>query len=420
VSTSTIPATIPAPGEATRKLIDSGRRCFLPNYKPRDVVLDHGRGARVWDTDGNEYIDLGAGISVSSLGHQEPELVSALVDQAHRLWHTSNIYFNEPSVRLAEELVEATFAERVFFCNSGGEANEAAIKLARKYASLHFPPDKREIVTFAGSFHGRTLATVTATAQPKYHEGFEPLPGGFRYCAFNDREALAATVSERTCAVLVEPVQGEGGVTPVDDGFLADLREVCDRHQALLMLDEIQSGLTRTGRLFAHQWEPGVVPDVMTVAKALAGGIPIGAMLVGEKAQEALQVGSHGSTFGGNPVAAAVARVALRKYRDPELQANVLRQGQRLRAFLEETGERNGLFARVRGRGLMLGAVLSEDHAGRANEIGEHCRGAGVLVLQAGPDVLRFLPPLNISDEELDAGIARLDAAFASLAERGG
>ena len=396
----------------TEALAAAGRRRYVPNYAPAEVVLDRGEGARVWDTDGNEYVDLGTGISVTSLGHGDPELARALSEQAGRLWHTSNLYFVEPAVRLAEELCEASFADRVFFCNSGAEANEAAIKLARKYASLRHGPEKREIVTFRNGFHGRTLATVTATAQPKYQEGFGPLPGGFRYCDYNDPAALDDAVGDRTCAVLVEPIQGEGGVIPAGSGFLRALAERCRDHDALLMLDEIQTGLGRTGRLFAYQWEEGLVPDVATLAKALGGGLPIGAMLVGPRAAETFQPGSHGSTFGGNPIAAAVARVVLRRMRSAELLANVERQGERLRRRLAALHNTIGVIAEVRGRGLMLGAVLRDEWAGRAGALVEACRRHGVLVLQAGPDVLRFLPPLNVTDEELDDGMDRLEAAL--------
>ena len=403
----------------TAALVAAGQRRYVPNYAPAEVILDRGEGARVWDTDGNEYVDLGAGISVTSLGHGDPELAQALIDQAGRLWHTSNLYFAEPAVRLAEELCEASFADRVFFCNSGAEANEAAIKLARKHASLRHGPEKREIVTFHGGFHGRTLATVTATAQPKHQEGFGPLPGGFRYCGYNDPAALDEAIGDHTCAVLVEPIQGEGGVVPAEDGFLAAVAERCRAHGALLMLDEIQSGLGRTGRLFAYQWEGGLVPDVVTLAKALGGGLPIGAMLVGPRAAETFQPGSHGSTFGGNPVAAAVARVVLRRLRSAELLANVERQGERLRKRLVALHNEPGLIAEVRGRGLMLGAVLRDEWAGRAGELVETCRRHGVLVLQAGSDVLRFLPPLDITDEELDDGMDRLEAALADAASAG-
>ena len=405
--------------EKTAELVAAGQRRYVPNYAPKEMILDRGEGARVWDTDGNEYVDLGAGISVTSLGHGDPELARALSDQAGRIWHTSNLYFVEPAVRLAEELCEASFADRVFFCNSGAEANEVAIKLARKHASLRHGPEKREIVTFHNGFHGRTLATVTATAQPKYQEGFGPLPGGFRYCDYNDPAALDDAIGDRTCAVLVEPIQGEGGVIPAESGFLSALAERCRAHDALLMLDEIQSGLGRTGRLFAYQWEEGLAPDVATLAKALGGGLPIGAMLVGPRAAETFQPGSHGSTFGGNPIATAVARVVLRRMRSAELLANVERQGGRLRKRLAALHNRIGVIAEVRGRGLMLGAVLREEWAGRAGELGETCRRHGVLVLQAGPDVLRFLPPLNITDAELDDGMDRLEAALAEAAEAG-
>ena len=396
----------------TRELVATGQRRYVPNYAPKEMILDRGAGARMWDLDGNEYVDLGAGIGVTSLGHGDPELAQALTGQAGRLWHVSNLYFAEPAVRLAEELCEASFADRVFFCNSGAEANEAAIKLARKHASLRYGAEKREIVTFHGGFHGRTLATVTATAQPKYQDGFEPLPGGFRYCPYNDDAALDEAIGERTCAVLVEPIQGEGGVVPAEDGFLAAVAERCRTHDALLMFDEIQSGLARTGRLFAYQWEEGLLPDVVTIAKALGGGLPIGAMLVGAQAAETLGAGSHGSTFGGNPIAAAVARVVLRKLRSPELRANVERQGERLRKRLVALHNEIGIIAEVRGRGLMIGAVLRGGWAGRAGELGEACRRHGVLVLQAGPDVLRFLPPLNITDAELDDGMERFEAAM--------
>ena len=404
----------------TRELVATGQRRYVPNYAPKEMILDRGAGARMWDLDGNEYVDLGAGIGVTSLGHGDPELAQALTGQAGRLWHVSNLYFAEPAVRLAEELCEASFADRVFFCNSGAEANEAAIKLARKHASLRYGAEKREIVTFHGGFHGRTLATVTATAQPKYQDGFEPLPGGFRYCPYNDDAALDEAIGERTCAVLVEPIQGEGGVVPAEDGFLAAVAERCRTHDALLMFDEIQSGLARTGRLFAYQWEEGLLPDVVTIAKALGGGLPIGAMLVGAQAAETLGAGSHGSTFGGNPIAAAVARVVLRKLRSPELRANVERQGERLRKRLVALHNEIGIIAEVRGRGLMIGAVLRGGWAGRAGELGEACRRHGVLVLQAGPDVLRFLPPLNITDAELDDGMERFEAAMreAVAAER--
>jgi acetylornithine/N-succinyldiaminopimelate aminotransferase len=406
---------------ATPELLDLGKRYWLPVYRPRDVVLDRGAGARVWDREGRDYVDFGAGIAVNALGHCDPDLVAALTQQAGKLWHASNVFYTEPPLRLAEELVRAAgFAERVFLCNSGAEANEAAIKLVRKWAAANGrAPDRRVIVTFRGSFHGRTLAAVTATAQPKYQEGYEPLPGGFRYAAFNDAAGLAeAFAPGDVAAVLLEPVQGEGGVLPAAPGFLAHVRDLCDRHGALLVLDEIQCGMGRTGTLFAHT-QDGIEPDIVTLAKALGCGFPIGAMLAGPKVAEIMQFGAHGTTFGGNPMGAAVARVALRKLGSPEVLANVLRQSQALREGLAAIQADLNLFAEVRGRGLMLGAVLADAYKGRAGEILDHAAAHGLLLLQAGPDVLRFVPPLTIGDAEMTEGLHRLEAALRSFLDAG-
>ena len=403
--------------KSTDALVAAGVRTYVPNYAPKPVVFDRGEGSRLWDVDGREYIDLGTGISVNSFGHGRPELIEAVTSQAKRLMHASNLYYVESTVRLAEELVDATFAERVFFCNSGAEANEAAIKIVRRHASeAGRGPEEREIITFEGSFHGRTLATVTATAQPKYHEGFEPLPGGFTYCPFNDPEALEAAVSERTCAVMLEPVQGEGGVTPARQGFLRHVQDLCRRREALLVLDEIQSGMGRTGKLFAHEWEPGIEPDVVTMAKALAGGLPMGAVLVGARAAGALTVGTHGSTFGGNPVAAAAARVAVRLAGSADLLANVVRQGDAFRLFLNRINADLGLFRDVRGKGLIIGAELAEAHEGKAGALVDACADEGVIVLVAGPSVLRLLPPLNIGDADVSEAAARMERAFRAFA----
>lgn len=400
-------------------LLSLGKRYWLPVYRPRDVVLDHGKGARVWDTEGRDYLDFGAGIAVNALGHQDPDLVAALVAQAHKLWHASNVFYSEPPLRLAQELVEhAPFAERVFLCNSGAEANEAAIKLVRKWASTQGrPPEQRVIVTFKGSFHGRTLAAVTATAQPKYQEGYEPLPGGFRYVAFNDAAALEDAFAQGgVAAVMLEPVQGEGGVMPAEPGFLKTVRELCDAHDALMVLDEIQCGMGRTGMLFAHTHDH-VTPDIVTLAKALGGGFPIGAMLAGPKVADVMQFGAHGTTFGGNPMAAAVARVALAKLASPAVLLNVERQGNDIRAGLARINSEFPLFSEVRGRGLMIGAVLDAPYKGRAGEILDVAAAHGLLILQAGPDVLRIVPPLTITDEETAEGLARLRDALADFAE---
>ncbi|MDG2540127.1 acetylornithine transaminase [Dyella jiangningensis] len=405
---------------SAQSLIDLGKRYWLPVYRPRDVVLDHGKGSRVWDTEGREYIDLGAGIAVNALGHQDPDLLEALTTQAHKLWHTSNVFYSEPPLRLAEALVEASgFAQRVFLCNSGTEANEAAIKLVRKWAATQGRvADKRVIVTFRGSFHGRTLAAVTATAQPKYQEGYEPLPGGFRYLDFNDVAQLESAFAQGdVAAVMLEPVQGEGGVLPAAPGFLKRVRELCDQHDALLVLDEIQCGMGRTGTLFAHV-QDDVQPDIVTLAKALGCGFPIGAMLAGPKVAQTMQFGAHGTTFGGNPLAASVARVALRKLSSPELLANVARQSRALRDGLLRINTSLDLFDEVRGRGLMLGAVLKDAHKGKAGSILDFAAAHGLLVLQAGPDVLRFVPPLNLTDEDLAEGLARLEAALRAYLDR--
>jgi acetylornithine/N-succinyldiaminopimelate aminotransferase len=399
-------------------LTDLGKRYWLPVYKPRELVLDHGMGAYVWDTQGRDYVDFGAGIAVNALGHQDPDLLAALIGQAQKLWHSSNVFYTEPPLRLAEELVLASgFAERVFLCNSGAEANEAAIKLVRKWAASNGrPPERRTIITFKGSFHGRTLATVTATAQPKYQEGYEPLPAGFRYLDFNDAAALElAFATGDVAAVMLEPVQGEGGVLPAAPGFLKRVRELCDQHGALLVLDEFQCGMGRTGTLFAHT-QDGVAPDIVTLAKALGCGFPIGAMLAGPRVAEVMQYGAHGTTFGGNPMAAAVARVALAKLSSPAVLTNVERQANDLRAGLARINRELNLFADVRGRGLMIGAVLADAHKGKAAAILDHAAAHGLLLLQAGPDVLRFVPPLTITDEELAEGLSRLHAALSEFA----
>ncbi len=376
-------------------LLNLGKRYWLPVYKPRELVLDHGRGSRVWDTQGRDYIDFGAGIAVNSLGHQDPDLLAALATQAHKLWHASNVFYTEPPLRLAE-------------------ANEAAIKLVRKWAAAQGrPAERRTIVTFKGSFHGRTLATVTATAQPKYQAGYEPLPAGFRYLDYNDAAVLErAFKADDIAAVMLEPIQGEGGVVPAVPGFLERVRELCDEHDALLVLDEIQCGMGRTGELFAHGQ---VRPDIVTLAKALGCGFPIGAMLAGPKVADTMQYGSHGTTFGGNPMAAAVARVALAKLASPAILANVERQANDLRAGLARINQQLELFDEVRGRGLMIGAVLADAYKGRAGEILDHAAAQGLLLLQAGADVLRFVPPLSITDEELADGLSRLHDALSDF-----
>ena len=291
------------------ELLETASMVFVPTYSP-NLILSRGLGARVWDKDENEYIDLGSGISVNSSGHIDKELLAVLTEQAGKLWHTTNLYLTEPSIRLAEELVKATFADRVFFCNSGAEANEAAIKIARKFSSLNNSTEKREILTFEGSFHGRTLTTISATAQPKYQQGFEPLTEGFRYCPFNDFEAAEKMIGPQTCAVLIEPIQGEGGIQVPDEDYLPRLRGICDANDWLLIIDEVQSGNARTGQYFCYQ-HSGILPDLVTTAKGLGNGVPIGVCMARGAAAHLFKPGNHGSTFGGNPLSCAAANAPI-------------------------------------------------------------------------------------------------------------
>lgn len=402
---------------STSQLVAVARERLVPTYRQRELILDRGQGATLWDIDGRDYIDFAAGIAVNALGYGDPDVLAALHGQAGKLWHTSNVFYSEPPLRLAEELIAASgFARRVFFCNSGAEANEAAIKLARRWAAQQGrPPDRRTILSFEGSFHGRTLATVAATAQPKYQAGFEPLPGGFRYVGYNDIAAFDAAFADDVAAVLVEPIQGEGGVVPADPVFLQHLRQRCDEAGALLIFDEIQTGLGRTGRLWAHQ-HAGVTPDVMTLAKGLGAGFPIGATLVAEKIAQVLDFGSHGTTFGGNPLAAAVARAALRKLNSPAIHENVTARAKQLRDGLAFINTRlGGVFQGLRGHGLMLGAILAEPWRPRISAVLDAAAAQGLLLLQAGPEVLRFVPPLVISQAEVDEGLSRLRRAFETL-----
>lgn len=402
-------------GADSQTLIDKGIAYWSENYKPRSMILDHGKGARVWDMDGNDYVDLGAGIAVCSLGHQDPDLLAALDEQSRKIWHTSNIFYTKPPIELAEALVKsAPFAKRVYFCNSGGEAIEASIKIIRKWATgKGRDPEHREIITFKGSFHGRTMGAVTATAQPKYHEGFEPMPGGFVYCdKFNDLEALEALITDKTAAIMLEPVQGEGGIVPATIEFMKGVRTLCDKHDLLYVVDEIQCGIGRTGMLYGYSYGSTIQPDIMTLAKALGGGVPIGAALLGEKVEHTLQVGSHGSTYGGNPVMCAVALAALKKINTADMMAYVQERSEQAFKRLNAMNDKLGIFTEIRGRGLMIGAELIAEHHGKAGAISEAARSFGVLSLVAGPNVVRLLPPLTITEEELDDGLDRLEKAI--------
>ena len=393
-------------------IVDLGHKSYTPNYKPRDIVFHSGCGSYLRDLDGNEYLDLGSGIGVNCLGHRHPDIVEALNEQASRLWHTSNIYFSEPPVRLAAEIIDKTFAEKIFFCNSGAEANEAAIKVARKFAHENYAPVKRVIVTFEGSFHGRTIGSVAATAQPKYHEGFGPLPGGFRYCPFNDLNSFKKALKEDVCAVLLEPIQGEGGIRPFSEEFLIEVRKLCDENESLLIFDEIQCGMGRTGKLFAYEWAQDVEPDIVTIAKALGGGLPIGATLLSGKLQNTLSLGSHGSTFGGNPVCCAVANVVFKKLSSTEFLSKIWAKGEYLRAQLTELNERTGFFEEIRGKGLMVGLQIHKKYGDIAAQVMHSCLLEGLLVLQSGSNVIRLLPALTISEDEIRSGIELIGKAL--------
>ncbi len=389
---------------------DTFDQVMVPNYVPQAMVPVRGEGSRLWDQQGNEYIDFAGGIAVNALGHAHPKLVSALKEQSDKLWHLSNVYTNEPALALAEELVKSTFADKVFFCNSGGEANEAAFKLVRKYAYDNFGPEKNEIISFEQSFHGRTLFTVTVGGQKKYREGFEPVPGGVTHTPFNDLEALRAVISNKTCAVVLEPIQGEGGVLPADEAFLKGARELCDQHNALLVFDEIQTGVGRTGELYAYMGM-GVTPDILTSAKALGGGFPIGAMLTTSKIAISLGFGTHGSTYGGNPLACAVSLAALKLINTPEVLSNVGKKNELFRQRLEQINNKHEIFTEVRGKGLLIGAALTEQWHGKGKLFLAAAAKEGLMMLVAGPNVLRFTPSLVISDEEINEGMDRLEKA---------
>ncbi|KAA0695977.1 aspartate aminotransferase family protein [Halopseudomonas laoshanensis] len=389
-------------------------RVMVPNYAPVDMIPVRGQGSRLWDQQGREYIDLAGGIAVNALGHAHPGLIEALTEQAGKLWHVSNIMTNEPALRLASKLIDATFANKVFFANSGAEANEAAFKLARRWAHEVAGPDKNEIIACTNSFHGRTLFTVSVGGQPKYSQGFGPALEGISHVPYNDLAALEAQMSARTCAVVVEPIQGEGGVIPAAMGYLQAVRELCDKYDALLIFDEVQSGMGRTGKLYAYM-HSGVQPDILTSAKSLGGGFPIAAMLTTNKVASHFGVGTHGSTYGGNPLGCAVAERVLDIVNTPEVLEGVEHRHQLLVEGLLAIAEVYPVFSRVRGSGLLLGAVLSEAWKGQARQIQEAAQQEGLLVLQAGPDVIRLAPSLIIPEADIQEALERLSKALARL-----
>jgi len=380
---------------------------IMNTYRRFPIILVEGKGVKVWDINGKEYLDFVAGIAVCNLGHTHEKVVGAIREQLEKLTHVSNLYYTKPQAQLAKLLVDHSFADKVFFCNSGAEANEAAIKLARKYAHENMGAEKFELITMKDSFHGRTMATITATGQEKFQFGFTPLLDGFSYVPFNDLEALDAAISPKTCGVMLEPIQGEGGVNIPDEKYLAGVREICDRHGILLILDEVQTGIGRTGKLFAHEYS-GIQPDIMTLAKGLANGFPIGAMMATDKIAKAFVPGNHASTFGGNPLATAAAHAVV----ETILQENILEHCCEVSAYflekLKALQRKHDVIAAVRGKGLMLAAQLQVDAA----PIVSACLRKGLLINATGGKVLRFVPPLIINTNDVDVAVEILDEAL--------
>ncbi len=391
----------------TQYLKDSAAKYLMQTYTRQPISIVRGRGSKVYDMEGREYLDFVGGIAVNLLGHGHPALVQAIQQQAAQLIHVSNLYYTEPQVTLAKILVEHSFADRVFFCNSGAEANEAAIKLARRYAHMKYGESRFEIITMKNSFHGRTLATITATGQDKVQKGFEPLMPGFSYAPFNDMAAIEAMASERTAGIMLEPVQGEGGVHVADREYLTRLREFCTTHDILLIFDEVQTGMGRTGTLFAYE-QLGVAPDIMTLAKGLGGGVPIGACLAKELVAAAFSPGAHASTFGGNPLACAAAVAVCRTLLEGQVLDQAKPMGDYLANALTECKARHHVVRDVRGIGLLQGMELDID----AKTVVAEALLRGVLINAASERVLRFVPPLVITAQEIDQLIDTLSAIF--------
>jgi acetylornithine aminotransferase/acetylornithine/N-succinyldiaminopimelate aminotransferase len=398
--------------EGNSSWIERSNKVFIATYSRFPAVLVKGEGCELEDADGQKYLDFLAGIAVCSLGHCHPEVTRAICEQASKLVHVSNLFYTQPQTELAELLVLHSFADRVFFGNSGAEANEAAIKLARKYSR----EGRFEIISLAGSFHGRTLATVAATGQPKFHQGFEPMPAGFLHAEFGDIAALEKLISQRTCAIFCEPLQGESGVRPLEKKYLEGIRRLCDENGLLLIFDEVQTGIGRTGTLFAYE-QLGVVPDILTSAKALANGLPIGAMLTTDKIAASFAVGSHASTFGGNPVSAAAAVATLKVMLADGFLAEVRSKGEYLAERLFGLAEKYPKFAcGKRGLGLIQGLVLTQAGIEQGQTIVQKLFERGILINFAGNTVLRFIPPLVVSRDEIDILVKRLDEVLSELA----
>ncbi len=393
---------------STEELLAIADRTNSTTYAPARFVLDRGEGVYLYDTDGNAYLDFVAGIAVNCLGYGHPDLVGALQAQSERLLHVSNMFVNKPQIELMDYLTKHSFADRVFLCNSGTEATEAGMKLARKWQkSVAGAQHRTEIVSMNKSFHGRTMASLTATGQPKYHKGFAPLVPGHVYAEFNDLESVRAAVGPNTAAVIMEPVQGEGGIRPATQEFIEGVRELCDQEGALLIFDEVQAGIGRTGTLFAYEGY-GVAPDIICLAKGLGGGVPIGAMMATERAYSGFERGSHASTFGGNPLATTAALTVLRVIERDGLLANVNERGAQLQAGLRKLSESYDVITDVRGRGLMVGAECGDE----AGAISVACREEGLLINTAGGNTLRFVPPLVVTEADVEEALSRLEAGL--------
>ncbi|MBI4620179.1 MAG: aspartate aminotransferase family protein [Desulfobacterales bacterium] len=392
------------------QLMNLSDQYIASTYSRLPVVIVKGSGCKLWDSEGKEYLDFVGGLAVCNLGHCHPNVVKAIKEQADTLIHVSNLYYTEPQTNLAKLLVENSFADRVFFCNSGAEANEAAIKLARKYAKEKRGHERFEIITMVNSFHGRTIATITATGQEKFRNGFEPLLPGFKYTEFNDLEAIEEAIDDATCAVMVEPIQGEGGVNCPSDNYLKGLRKICDGHDLLLIFDEVQVGIGRTGTLFAYEGYD-VEPDIITLAKGLAGGLPIGAMLAREEIAKSFSPGSHASTFGGNPVVAASALATINTILDNGVLGNCIEVGNYLSQKLNELKQKYPFVKDLKGKGLILGMELGFD----GGDVVKECLKRGLLINCTMGKTLRFLPPLIATKGEVDIMVRILDDVFSRL-----
>lgn len=397
--------------QVTRSLFDE---VMVPNYAPSPIIPVRGEGSKLWDQQGREFIDFAGGIAVNCLGHCHPVLVKALTEQANKLWHLSNTMTNEPALMLAKRLVDNTFADKVYFANSGAEANEAALKLVRRVALNNYGPEKTQIIAFKQGFHGRTLFTVSVGGQPAYSDGFGPKPADIDHAEYNNLDSLKALISDKTCAVVLEPLQGEGGIISPTVEFIKGVRELCNQHNALLVFDEVQSGVGRTGELYAYMGL-GVTPDVLTTAKALGGGFPIGAMLTTNDIAKHLVVGTHGSTYGGNPLACAVGLAAFDTVNTPEVLNGVKTREKLFKDALLAINEKYHVFSDIRGKGLLVGAALNADYAGKSRDFMLAAAEEGLLVLMAGYNVVRFAPSLIIPEADIKAGMAKFEAAIAKL-----